>query len=89
MVVEGCLVSFLATILGLGAMAMGLPPFGKSLMTRGPMVFGVVQLLYVAPIALVFAYFRRTNAVIGIVVGGSLVFLLSAACAGIVGSIGR
>lgn len=83
MVLEGCLVGVLLVILSLGAV------FLLDVYLRGNDIigFGVIQAVLAVPVVMAFLRHRRRKAAIGTILSASLVFLLSAACWGMMGSL--
>jgi hypothetical protein len=86
-ILEGVAAALVATILFAGALvllASGHSAIAQRLVI--PMVFGIgiTQVVYVGPIAILFLHYRRRKAAIGAIIFAAVVFLLNAACWGLV-----
>lgn len=85
-VIEGVAAAIAATLLAAGLIyfVVRVDPNGARFLIPPLLVIGVAQLVYLAPVAVAFSIFGRKRAVIGVVLVGAAVFLLNAACYGLV-----
>ncbi len=78
---------FEGVLLALGATVLGGLIIGVT-MTVALIAIGAVQLIYIIPLVLVLFNQRRKRAAMGAIIVAALVFLLNAACWGVVATVG-